>query len=113
MPAPINPKGAKSDKIWRDAIQRATRRHPDDPTPRYAQRLDALADALVRKGLEQDVAAIKEIGDRLDGKPTQDVAIEHSGEITQVSAAVSVLDSFFADQAPGTAYRPDPNVVPN
>ncbi|MGE3710031.1 MAG: hypothetical protein AB7G35_10185 [Hyphomicrobiaceae bacterium] len=40
--------------------------------------LDKLADALVEKGVTGDVAALKEIGDRLDGKPSQQ--LEHTGE---------------------------------
>lgn len=83
MASPINPKGAKSDKIWREAIQRAVRRRVGDEPPKSPnemQRLDALADALVAKGLESDVPALREIGDRLDGKPNQSVEIE--SEIT-------------------------------
>lgn len=77
MAAPDNPKGAKSDKIWRDAIMRAVRRLGDDEGPEKptkAQRLDLLADALVAKGILGDVPAIKEVGDRLDGKATQPIS---------------------------------------
>lgn len=72
MPARNNPGGgAKQEKVWREAISRAVKRklagegHP--------QALDRLADALVEAGLEKDVAALREIGDRLDGKPTQQI----------------------------------------
>lgn len=74
MAAPINPKGAKSDKIWRAAIMRAVSRLADEPVAKRVkseQRLERLADALVSKGLESDVSALKEIGDRLDGRPAQ------------------------------------------
>ncbi len=71
MAAPNNPKGAKSDKLWRDAIQRAVKRRlAGDGDP---QALDRLADKLVEKGLEGDIPAIREIGDRLDGKPAQSI----------------------------------------
>lgn len=100
MAAPNHPKGAKSDKIWRDAIMRAVRRLNGDPVMGHGpkeQRLDRLADALVCKGIEGDVAAIREIADRLDGKAIQ--AIEHSGEIetnyvARVPAAVSDMDAW-------------------
>ena len=70
MPAPKNPKGAKSDKIWREAIMRAVRRvHTGTRT----QHLERLADKLVKQGLAGDVSALREIGDRLDGKPTQGI----------------------------------------
>lgn len=39
--------------------------------------LRQVADALVKKAITGDVPAIKEIADRLDGKPAQ--AVEHSG----------------------------------
>lgn len=58
---------------------RAVRRHVTDEQPKGAsqeQRLERLADALVAKGLEGDVPAIREIGDRLDGKPTQSLSTE-------------------------------------
>jgi hypothetical protein len=41
------------------------------------KKLERLADKLVEAGLEGDVSALKEIGDRLDGKPKQ--AVEASG----------------------------------
>ena len=41
-------------------------------------KLRAVADALVKKAMEGDVAAIREIGDRLDGKVPQ--ALEHTGD---------------------------------
>lgn len=84
MAAPINPKGAKSDKIWRDAIQRAVRRLEDDPVPSKPakkQRLEALADALVAKGMQQDVPALKEIGDRLDGRPAQSIGLGQADDL--------------------------------
>jgi hypothetical protein len=57
------------DKIWREAIDRAIkRREQDDP-----QALEKLADSLLRKVAEGDVSAIKEFGDRLDGKVTQTI----------------------------------------
>lgn len=64
------------EKPWRDAIRRAVNRHvKGDGDPKA---LDKLADQLVAQGLTGDVSALKEIGDRLDGKPMQ--ATEHMGE---------------------------------
>jgi hypothetical protein len=65
-----NPNGRpKRDKIWREAIIRALkRREQDDP-----QALERLANSFIRKVEEGDVSAIKEFGDRLDGKPAQAV----------------------------------------
>lgn len=58
-----------SDKAWRDAIRVAVLRAHEDP--KKGKRLQALADALVDEGLKGDVPALKEIGDRLDGKVPQ------------------------------------------
>ena len=69
------PTGSKSDKIWRDAIHRAVKRSSEDGK---TKRLEMLADKLVAEALSGDVPALKEIGDRLDGKPAQ--ALEHSGK---------------------------------
>lgn len=65
-----------SDKPWRDAIRIAVQRAQEDPTK--GRKLAALADALVDAGIAGDVPALKEIGDRLDGKAAQ--AVEHSGQ---------------------------------
>ena len=63
-----NPNGApKRAKIWRDAINRAIkRREQDDP-----QALEKLADKLLVAVDAGDVSAIKEFGDRIDGKVAQ------------------------------------------
>lgn len=43
------------------------------------KKLRALADVLVDKALEGDVQAIREIGDRLEGKPSQAIDANVSG----------------------------------
>ena len=59
-------KGVKA-KLWRDAINRAIkRREADDP-----QAMEKLADKLLAKVAEGDVAAMKEFGDRVDGRVPQ------------------------------------------
>ena len=74
--APKNPVGSKSEKPWRDAIQRAVKRRSEGKG--QPQELERLADAIVKAGLAGDIQALKEIGDRLDGKPVQQNT--HSGE---------------------------------
>ena len=65
------------EKIWRDAIRRAVLRRVDGKTG--PQALERLADALVTSGLTGDVAATREIGDRLDGKPAQAIGGDADG----------------------------------
>lgn len=69
--------GPKSDKIWADAVRRAVKRRLDDEEGK-PQKLERLADKLVGAGLAGDISALREIGDRLDGKPSQ--SIDHSSE---------------------------------
>jgi hypothetical protein len=69
------PKHYKSDKIWREAIQRAIRRRETAEEP---QALEKLADSLVAAGIAGDIGALREIGDRLDGKPVQQ--LNHAGD---------------------------------
>lgn len=65
-----NPAGRpKRAKLWQEAIQRAIkRREQEDP-----QALEKLADKLLSKVNEGDVAAMKEFGDRMDGKVPQGI----------------------------------------
>lgn len=69
MAAPKNPANRWSEKAWRDAIRMAVNRQVGSKDK--SKRLAALANKLVDAGLEGDVSALKEIGDRLDGKPSQ------------------------------------------
>ena len=62
------PKG----KPWRDAIRRAVNKRTEE-----GKSIDRLAWALLRKAYDGDVVALKEIGDRLDGKAAQ--INEHGG----------------------------------
>jgi hypothetical protein len=57
-----------TEKPWRDAIRLAVNAIVGEGD---ARKLRLLAETLVRKGLEGDTTALKEIGDRLDGKPAQ------------------------------------------
>ena len=89
MAAPNQAVGPKSDKIWRDAVMRAVKRRETDKDP---QALEKLADTLVTTALTGDVSALKEIGDRLDGKPAQ--AVQHQGED---GGALTVVIKRFTD----------------
>jgi hypothetical protein len=59
------------DTHWAEAIKRAIKRRQEkDPLA-----LERLADVLLSKCYEGDLAAIKELGDRLDGKPKQQLDV--------------------------------------
>ena len=70
--APIGNENAKRRRVWADAIRRALARHAEGQGVEAG--LDKLADRLVDAAASGDPWALKEIGDRLDGKPTQVIA---------------------------------------
>lgn len=70
MPAPIGNKNAAKAKIWHGAIMRALRKRSRTEA---LEALDELAEKLLDKVAEGDLPALKEFGDRLDGKPAQTI----------------------------------------
>jgi hypothetical protein len=70
-----NPAGSQSSRPWRAAIGRAIARAEAENNFRS---LNNLADKLLEKAAEGDIGALKEMGDRVDGKVAQ--GIEHTGE---------------------------------
>lgn len=80
MPAPIGNKNAVKNKIWSDAIRRAVLQ---------GKKLDSLANAIITAAEGGDISALKEIGDRLEGKVTQTI----SGEDGPVELVITWSDS--------------------
>lgn len=69
MPGPGRPPGAQNkDKPFRDALRLAINEADGDN-----KRLRRVAEKLIDRAIEGDVSAIKEIGDRLDGKVAQSI----------------------------------------
>lgn len=71
MAAPQGNNNAAKNQYWSDALRKHITQNPKD--------LAFAAQALFDKAKEGDVNAIKEIGDRLEGKPKQ--AVDLSGEL--------------------------------
>ena len=71
-------KGAIAEKWWTDAVRIAVMRESDTPDDegKKRKRLSAIADKLCRLAEDGDMAAIKEVGDRLDGRPRQTTEVE-------------------------------------
>lgn len=76
--APIGNQNAKKGKAWSEAIRRAIREKYDGED--YEAKLAKLAKRLVEAAENGDMQALKEIGDRHDGKPAQAVAIGNDGD---------------------------------
>ena len=66
---------AVKNRPWQDAINRALARFGEGS---YDGGLNALADELIKKCVDGDMTAIKELGDRLEGKAPQ--ALIHQGD---------------------------------
>ncbi len=64
-----NQNGTIQHKMWRRTIQRAIAQHAS------ADVLREIADALIESARGGDLGAIKELGDRLDGKVAQQVML--------------------------------------
>lgn len=59
----------KADKLWTDALRRALHRESKGKgSPKW---LEVIANRVVEEAAAGDAQAYKEIGDRLEGKPTQ------------------------------------------
>lgn len=65
-------KGATDHKFWKEAVRMAALRE-EDVDGKTRKRLNIVADKLLAMAMEGDVAAIKEMGDRLDGKAVAQV----------------------------------------
>ena len=73
--APKGNQNARKGKLWTDAIQRALKIWENESRVDGKKALDALAMQLLEKCLEGDMTALKELGDRLEGKPAQSVYV--------------------------------------
>jgi len=71
--------GRKGEKHWRDAVSIAVNEvvEGDEGGKR---KLRAIADKLVELAMDGDMAAIKEIGDRMDGKAPVSADLTSNGE---------------------------------
>ena len=77
-----NPTGRKADKVVRDALLAALRQKPE--------RLKNAAEAAWAKAEEGDLAAFREIADRLDGKVPQAVVGDKNEDSVQMDCNMRV-----------------------
>lgn len=88
MPAPLGNQNASVGKKWKAAIDRAL-----EQRSRLAQKeaLDELAERLLQKCDEGDMSALKELGDRLDGKVPQALVGDPENPLHMVSKVERVI----------------------
>lgn len=87
MAAAIGNQYAAKDKRWKDAINRALDRRSK---VEGLHELDRLADEFLNAVQAEGVAGFRELGDRLDGKPAQAVAL--SGDPEKPVAIVQKIE---------------------
>lgn len=89
--APTGNQNASKGRRWAKAIEDAiaSRAHKNGKTPTEA--LAELANQLIEKVAEGDLPAIKELGDRIDGKSAQSVTLSGDQEnpvVTEVRRTI-------------------------
>lgn len=94
--------GQRKDKLIRDALMLAVNR-VQEGDPQGRKKLAIAAAAVVEKAVEGDLAAFKEIADRIDGKAPQsvDVTTRHEQPITEWTDAD--LERVIAERSTGSA----------
>jgi hypothetical protein len=73
MGAPKGNRNAAKGRIWTQAIERALERRKS--RGKQIKAIDMIADKLLDQAQAGDLQALKELGDRLEGKPTQQVEL--------------------------------------
>jgi hypothetical protein len=86
-----NPKGSKPDKLMRDALILALNRVAKGADGQPTKKLYMIADAVVDKAAEGDVAAAVFVRDSTDGKPTQTIAGDTENPLFPVDALREAL----------------------
>lgn len=91
--------GPKQEKPWRDALLKAVSKRAEKDGPQFLERI---ADAVVKAAAAGDMQAAKEIGDRMDGKPRQEIeaTVETSHYVIETPAQAKDSESWAKQHAP-------------
>jgi hypothetical protein len=92
MGAPLGNKNALKVKIWTQALKRALARIAVDKFD-VDQGLDQIADKVVSLALGGDQFAIKEIGDRMEGKAVQIIGGDEDAPIVLKEIVIRAIDA--------------------
>lgn len=97
--APLGNQHAVKKKLWSDALRHQALRDP--------KRLSKIADKLLDMAADGDIAAIRELGDRLEGRPVQ--ATELNANLTlsheqAIAALFSLTDAENSDSTNTTTH---------
>ena len=99
------PKGngnARRGKTWREALEFALRNYEDKENEvKRGEALRKIGKTLIQQAIAGDMAAIKEIGDRIDGKAVQVI----DATIEEVTSAEQLTDEQLANIAATSSAR--------
>ena len=84
--APVGNRNGNKNKVWSDMLRLIV-------TQDKRKRMRAAAEALVSKAEEGDTAALKELGDRVEGRVPQAITGQEGGPIVHVIERVIVEKS--------------------
>lgn len=101
---------------WKDAVRKAVHEIRTVPGQRKEKKkaLNIIAHRLVTEAMHGDMQAIKEIGDRLDGRATQ-ALVNEDGEQLQIIERVIIAqtpEGKMIDITPDVVKAPGPKVLP-
>lgn len=85
--APIGNKNGAGKRYWSDAVRKAIIQ---------GKSLEPLAKVLIAKAMDGDIAALREIGDRLEGKPAQVQIIQgdEDGGAVRVDSSLTPSEAY-------------------
>jgi len=72
-----NKNSSKENRVWGKVVRKLA-------VQEDAKRIHKVAEALFRKAEEGDISAIKELGDRIDGKSMQEITGNSDAPITVI-----------------------------
>lgn len=78
MAAPAGNQNAAKAKVWHAAVLRALRKRSKSD---QLEALDDIAEELIKLCASGDLPALRELGDRLDGKPAQAITGADGGPL--------------------------------
>lgn len=90
MGAPIGNQNAARGRVWRAAIERALDRRSQSRADGIKE-IDAVAEKLVEAAFGGDIAALKELGDRLEGKPAQAIVGEEGAPPVKMEGVIKLV----------------------
>lgn len=79
-----NTNSRKGNRLWANTIKRALAQGDPDKLRKIADKLLAMAE-------EGDLGAIKELGDRIDGKPSQTIAGDEENPLQVIQRIERVI----------------------